>query len=77
MAKYFLRKCAAALAAFSLTVAVAALPSLDRHDEHLNAKVKAKYQKQDKAAQEYADAAYEAMVRRNAAGDYGEVYEAP
>ena len=75
MSKYLIRKCAAALAAFSLTVAVAALPSVDRHDEHLNDAVAAQYQGKAEASQQYVDAAYVAMWERNATGDYGEVYE--
>ena len=75
MAKYFLRKCAAALAAFSLTVAVAALPSVDRHDGYLNDRVQLQMQHKHEASQQYVNDAYEAMVKRNAGGDYGEVYE--
>ena len=75
MAKYFIRKTAALLVAFSLPVAIAALPSIDRHDEHLNAAVAAQYQNKAEASQQYVDAAYDAMWERNATGDYGEVYE--
>ena len=75
MAKYLIRKTAALLVAFSLPVAIAALPSIDRHDEHLNAAVAAQYQGKAEASQQYVDAAYDAMWERNATGDYGEVYE--
>lgn len=75
MAKYLIRKTAALLVAFSLPVAIAALPSIDRHDEHLNAAVAAKYQNKAEVSQQYVDAAYDAMVRRNDGGDYGEVYD--
>ena len=75
MAKYFIRKTAALLVAFSLPVAIAALPSIDRHDEHLNDAVAAQYQSKAEASQQYVDAAYDAMVRRNDGGDYGEVYD--
>ena len=75
MAKYFIRKTAALLVAFSLPVAIAALPSIDRHDEHLNAAVAAQYQNKAEASQQYVDAAYDAMWERRATGDYGEVYE--
>ena len=75
MAKYFIRKTAALIAAFSLPVALAALPSVDRHDEHLNDAVAAQYQNKAEVSQQYVDAAYDAMVKRNAGGDYGEVLE--
>ena len=75
MAKYFIRKTAALLVAFSLPVALAALPSIDRHDEHLNERVQLQMQHKNEASQQYVNAAYEAMVKRNATGDYGEVYE--
>ena len=75
MAKYFIRKTAALLVAFSLPIAIAALPSIDRHDEHLNDAVAAQYQGKAEASQQYVDAAYDAMVKRNATGDYGEVLE--
>lgn len=75
MAKYLIRKTAALLVAFSLPVAIAALPSIDRHDEHLNDAVAAQYQGKAEASQQYVDAAYDAMWERNATGDYGEVYE--
>ena len=75
MAKYLIRKTAALLVAFSLPVAIAALPSIDRHDEHLNAAVAVQYQNKAEASQQYVDAAYDAMWERNATGDYGEVYE--
>ena len=75
MAKYLIRKCAAALAAFSLTVAVAALPSVDRHDGYLNERVQLQMQHKHEASQQYVNDAYEAMVKRNERGDYGEVLE--
>ena len=75
MAKYLIRKTAALIAAFSLPVALAALPSIDRHDEHLNAAVSVQYQNKAEVSQQYVDAAYDAMVKRNDGGDYGEVYE--
>ena len=75
MAKYLIRKTAALLVAFSLPVAIAALPSIDRHDEHLNAAVAVQYQNKAEASQQYVDAAYDAMWERRATGDYGEVYE--
>ena len=75
MAKYFIRKTAALLVAFSLLIAIAALPSIDRHDEHLNAAVAVQYQNKAEVSQQYVDAAYDAMVKRNASGDYGEVYD--
>ena len=75
MAKYFIRKTAALLVAFSLPVALAALPSIDRHDEHLNERVQLQMQHKNEASQQYVNAAYEAMVKRNAGGDYGEVLE--
>ena len=75
MAKYLIRKTAALLVAFSLPVALAALPTVDRHDEHLNAAVSVQYQNKAEASQGYVDAAYDAMVKRNDGGDYGEVYE--
>ena len=75
MAKYLIRKTAALLVAFSLPVAIAALPSIDRHDEHLNAAVAVQYQNKADVSQLYVDAAYDAMVKRNERGDYGEVYE--
>ena len=75
MAKYFLRKCAAVLAAFSLTVAVAALPSVDRHDEHLNERVQLQMQHKHEASQQYVNAAYEAMWAERNKGNYMEVLE--
>ena len=75
MAKYLIRKTAALIAAFSLPVALAALPSVDRHDEHLNERVQLQMQHKNEASQQYVNAAYEAMVKRNAGGDYGEVLE--
>ena len=75
MAKYFIRKTAALLVAFSLLIAIAALPSIDRHDEHLNAAVAVQYQNKAEVSQQYVDAAYDAMVKRNDGGDYGEVYD--
>ena len=75
MAKYFIRKTAALLVAFSLPIAIAALPSIDRHDEHLNDAVAAQYKGKAEVSQQYVDAAYDAMWERNAMGDYGEVYD--
>ena len=75
MAKYLIRKTAALLVAFSLPIAIAALPSIDRHDEHLNAAVAVQYQNKAEASQQYVDAAYDAMWERRATGDYGEVLE--
>ena len=66
MAKYLIRKTAALLVAFSLPVAIAALPSIDRHDEHLNDAVAAQYQGKAEASQQYVDAAYDAMWARRA-----------
>ena len=57
MAKYFIRKTAALLVAFSLPVALAALPTVDRHDEHLNAAVAVQYQNKADVSQQYVDAA--------------------
>ena len=72
MAKYFIRKCTAAVtAAFLLSV----MSTIDRHDEHLNAAVAAQYQNKAEVSQQYVDAAYDAMWERRATGDYGEVYE--
>ena len=51
------------------------MSTIDRHDEHLNAAVAVQYQNKAEASQQYVDAAYDAMVKRNATGDYGEVYE--
>ena len=75
MAKYLIRKTAALLVAFSLPIAIAALPSIDRHDEHLNDAVAVQYQNKAEASKQYVDAAYDAMWERRATGDYGEVYE--
>ena len=75
MAKYFIRKTAALLVAFSLPIAIAALPSIDRHDEHLDSAVAAQYQNKAEASQQYVDSAYDAMWERRATGDYGEVLE--
>ena len=75
MAKYLIRKTAALIAAFSLPVALAALPSVDRHDEHLNERVQLQMQHKNEASQQYVDAAYDAMWERRATGDYGEVYD--
>ena len=75
MAKYLIRKTAALLVAFSLPISIAALPSIDRHDEHLNAAVAVQYQNKAEASQQYVDAAYDAMLARRAMGDYGEVQE--
>ena len=75
MAKYFIRKTAALLVAFSLPIAIAALPSIDRHDEHLNDGEASQYQNKAEASQQYVNAAYDAMWERRAAGDYGEVYD--
>ena len=72
MAKYFIRKCAAAITTAFL---LSAMSTIDRHDEHLNAAVAAQYQNKAEVSQQYVDAAYDAMVKRNATGDYGEVQE--
>ena len=72
MAKYFIRKCTAAITAAFL---LSAMSTIDRHDEHLNAAVAAQYQSKAEASQQYVDAAYDAMWERRATGDYGEVYE--
>ncbi len=57
MAKYLIRKTAAFIAAFSLPVALAALPSVDCHDEHLNDVVVVQYQNKADVSQQYVDAA--------------------
>ena len=75
MAKYLIRKTAAFIAAFSLPVALAVVPTFDRHDEHLNERVQLQLQHKNKASQQYVNDAYEAMAKRNAGGDYGEVLE--
>ena len=49
--------------------------TIDKHDEHLNERVQLQMQHKNEASQQYVNAAYEAMVKRNAGGDYGEVYE--
>ena len=72
MAKYFIRKCTAAVTAAFL---LSAMSTIDRHDEHLNDVVVVQYQNKAEASQGYVDAAYDAMVKRNDGGDYGEVYE--
>ena len=72
MAKYFIRKCTAAVTA---TFLLSAMSTIDRHDEHLNAAVAAQYQNKAEVSQQYVDAAYDAMWERRATGDYGEVYE--
>ena len=72
MAKYFIRKCTAAVTAAFL---LSAMSTIDRHDEHLKAAVAVQYQSKAEASQQYVDAAYVAMWERNATGDYGEVYE--
>ena len=72
MAKYFIRKCTAAVTAAFL---LSAMSTIDRHDEHLNAAVAVQYQSKAEASQQYVNAAYEAMLKRNERGDYGEVYE--
>ena len=72
MAKYFIRKCTAAVTAAFL---LSAMSTIDRHNEHLNERVQLQMQHKNEASQQYVNAAYEAMVRRNATGDYGEVYE--
>ena len=72
MAKYLIRKCTAAITAAFL---LSAMSTIDRHDEHLNDVVVVQYQNKADVSQQYVDAAYDAMVKRNAAGDYGEVYE--
>ena len=72
MAKYFIRKCTAAVTVVFL---LSAMSTIDRHDEHLNAAVAAQYQNKAEVSQQYVDAAYDAMWERRATGDYGEVYE--
>ena len=72
MAKYFIRKCTAAVTAAFL---LSAMSTIDRHDEHLNAAVAAQYQNKADASQQYVDSAYDAMWERRATGDYGEVLE--
>ena len=72
MAKYFIRKCTAAVTAAFL---LSAMSTIDRHDEHLNDAEQLQMQHKNEASQQYVNAAYEAMVKRNAGGDYGEVYE--
>ena len=72
MAKYFIRKCTAAITAAFL---LSAMSTIDRHDEHLNERVQLQMQHKNEASQQYVNAAYEAMVKRNAGGDYGEVLE--
>ena len=72
MAKYFIRKCTAAITAAFL---LSAMSTIDRHDEHLNERVQLQMQHKNEASQQYVDAAYDAMVKRNERGDYGEVYE--
>ena len=71
MAKYFIRKCTAAIAVAFL---LSAMSTIDRHDEHLNA-VAVQYQNKADASQQYVDSAYDAMWERRATGDYGEVLE--
>ena len=72
MAKYFIRKCTAAITAAFL---LSAMSTIDRHDEHLNERVQLQMQHKHEASQQYVDAAYDAMLARRATGDYGEVYE--
>ena len=72
MAKYFIRKCTAAVTAAFL---LSAMSTIDRHDEHLNDVVVVQYQNKADVSQQYVDAAYDAMWERRATGDYGEVYE--
>ena len=72
MAKYFIRKCTAAITAAFL---LSAMSTIDRHDEHLNERVQLQMQHKNEASQQYVNAAYEAMVKRNAGDDYGEVLE--
>lgn len=70
----------------SVLVAVAILAMFtvantsDRHDDHLEQIAAQKafqdvLAKQDAANTAYAEAAHNAMMARNASGDYGEVYE--
>ena len=54
MAKYFIRKCTAAVTAAFL---LSAMSTIDRHDGHLNAAVAAQYQNKAEASQQYVDAA--------------------
>ena len=72
MAKYFIRKCTAAITAAFL---LSAMSTIDRHDEHLNERVQLQMQHKNEASQQYVDAAYDAMWERRATGDYGEVYD--
>ena len=72
MAKYSIRKCTAAITAAFL---LSAMSTIDRHDEHLNERVQLQMQHKNEASQQYVNAAYEAMLKRNAGGDYGEVLE--
>lgn len=82
MAKYFIRKTAALLVAFSLPVCLAVLPTIDRHDALLEQQQGLdliqwqEAMKRIEAEQAEYDSALEAaMLTRNNRGDYGEVYE--
>ena len=80
MAKYFIRKCTAAVTAAFL---LSAMSTIDRHDAHqleqqqrLDLIEWQEAMQRINAEQDEYDAAIEAaMLARNATGDYGEVYE--
>ena len=72
MAKYFIRKCAAAITTAFL---LSAMSTIDRHDEHLNAAVAAHYQNKAEVSQQYVDAAYNAMIERISNGNDGVIYD--
>lgn len=76
MAKYLIRKTAALIAAFSLLVSLAILPTIDRQDSNLQqiAVTKA-FQDAARKTERENEAQWQAMERRNKSGDYGEVYE--
>ena len=75
MAKYLIRKTAALIAAFSLPVSLAVIPTIDRNDEHLNERVQLQMQHKNEASQQYVNAAYEAMWAERNKGNYMEVLE--
>ena len=54
MAKYFIRKCTAAVTAACL---LSAMSTIDRHDEHLNDVVVVQYQNKADVSQQYVDTA--------------------
>ena len=72
MAKYFIRKCTAAITAAFL---LSAMSTIDRHDEHLNERVQLQMQHKNEASQQYVNAAYEAMWAERNKGNYMEVLE--